>query len=243
MKTWNAQAPSTSAPVIALGVSPWKIRAALALTVASIMVVGYGIGVWMDRWGAPPDLTSAAESLKRVPYEIGDWVGEDLEGSEEQNRGAEVVASLTRRYVNRRTGASATIALVCGRAVPVTRHTPDYCYPAAGFEPLDPPWKTDVELGGKSAKASFFHCDYVKPNIAVPTGLSILWCHGDGSHWTASENARYLHIAKRVLYKLYVIRETSGLATAPKDIDHDGFVKDFMPALSQSLFGEPGSQS
>lgn len=220
-----------------------SVRIALAAAVLLISATGYATGRWLDRWGPSPDLESAVSALKQTPMEFGDWIGEEMETSPDVIRAAEVSSSLSRRYIHRKTGATVTIALVCGRAVPVTRHTPNYCYPAAGYAPTDEPWQSEIAIDGKPDRAEFIHCNYVKPNAALPTGISILWAYGSDGQWIADESARYLYVAKRTLYKLYVIRDTSGLATAPKDLDADGFVREFLPALTRALWTRNGSEN
>src|SRR5947209_7996825 len=104
----------------------------LPVVVAVAVVVAAGLvhGFWTDRWGVGEAVAEAAASLDRVPRSVGDWQAEPLDSDQGSVPG--VAGQLYLRYVNRKTGDSVSIALVCGRPGPVCIHTPDVCYAAIG---------------------------------------------------------------------------------------------------------------
>src|SRR5207237_3836187 len=87
------------------------------LGVVALIACGIVHGVWTDRWARAADTNGLAAKLRDLPLSVGDWHGENLEGD---TRGLGPIAGfLQRRYVNERTGAVVTVALVCGRPGPV----------------------------------------------------------------------------------------------------------------------------
>src|SRR3954454_15836020 len=93
------------------------------VTVAVVVAAGLVHGFWTDRWGVGEAVAEAAASLDRVPRSIGDWQAEPLDGDQSNVPG--VAGQLYLSYVNRITGDSISVALVCGRPGPVCIHTPD----------------------------------------------------------------------------------------------------------------------
>src|SRR6185312_15341632 len=85
----------------------------------------------------PEVLNRFAENLKAVPESFGDWSSEPAAVDEAQMAAAEIVAHVSRDYVNRKTGAKVNVFLVCGKTHPMAIHSPDQCYAAAGFKQGD----------------------------------------------------------------------------------------------------------
>src|SRR5437868_1482731 len=110
------------------------MRRAIPAVVGLLIVVGVGLvqGYWTDRWHVGEKVERAVQSLDRVPKEVGDWTSEELNPSGNDRLG--LAGQLYRRYINRKTGDTIEIALVCGRPGPVSIHTPDVCYGASGFK-------------------------------------------------------------------------------------------------------------
>ena len=129
-------------------------------------------------------------AFEAVPAEIGEWKGTDARATDEkllEAAGAE--GELVRTYENAN-GEQVRVSIICGRLQDVTYHTPDRCYPAAGFEMLGPPQREVVELP-TGDKAQFFATNFTK---SEPTGTHserrILKFAGNGN-WQAPDDAKY----------------------------------------------------
>ena len=84
--------------------------------------------------------------------QVGEWKGVDTEGADERTRkvaGAE--GELVRMYKNAQ-GDEVRVSSICGRLQDITYHTPDRCYPAAGFEMQGDPQTDVIECGDKTAE-------------------------------------------------------------------------------------------
>ena len=202
-----------------------------AALVGSTALVACGIvhGFWTDRWAPPAETARAAERLNAIPLELGEWDGETLEVKADE-AGAGVAGCIKRRYVNRKTGTTISLFLVCGRPGPVSIHTPEVCYGASGFlvnvrdryeSPAgDGMWKTDA----------------TRANATEQTRLRLYWGWSDGSSWMAANDARVQFARRPVLHKLYVVRELSGLNESSQTEPCEEFLSLLLPALRRSLF-------
>src|SRR4051812_15943550 len=104
------------------------------IVTTTLVVIASGLvhGFWTDRWQPLAATTEAAARLDELPLTLGDWVGERMEVKPGQ-AGAGVAGCIQRRYVQRQTGSTVVMALVCGRPGPVSIHTPEACYGASGY--------------------------------------------------------------------------------------------------------------
>src|ERR1051326_387735 len=103
--------------------------------IAIILSSGVAAGLMTDRWGTSREPAASAEKVKLVPKVIGDWEGVDGKELPAQDLAiGKIEGYLTRNYVNRNTGASVQVLLLCGRPGPIGVHTPDVCFVGAGHE-------------------------------------------------------------------------------------------------------------
>ena len=205
-----------------------------ALT-GSLALIACGIvhGFWTDRWVPPVETAQAAERLDAIPLELGDWDGEVNEVKAGE-AGAGVAGCIKRSYVNRKTGATVSLFLVCGRPGPVSIHTPEACYGASGFL-VNAKDRFDAESGD-----SLWKTDAVRTNATEETRIRLYWGWNGGNGWTASEDARVQFVRYPVLHKLYVQRALDGLTDSGRSEPCEEFLRVLLPALRTTLF-EPAS--
>jgi hypothetical protein len=116
-------------------------------------------------------------------------------------------------------------------------HTPDVCYPGAGYEPKAPPSRWDVTLAPGKQVAEFWAGTFVKPQSNGGNHiLRILWSWSADGVWTAPDNSRVAFASKAAICKLYVIRP---MAEENERRDNDPcneFIRAFVPELNRTLF-------
>ncbi len=206
----------------------------IGLAVAIILFAGVIQGWISERWGSFPELKLFSDQLAQVPTEIGEWKGEDGEKSNEKIRkisGAE--GELIRTYRNAN-GEEVRISIICARLQDIFMHSPDRCYPAAGFEMQAPPEPVVVEIGNGTAE--FITTIFLK---SEPTGT-----HSERGYWTWSGNGEWVapktpKVAfagqQHALFKLYVFTNDTG-KQKPGERDYcKEFIKVFIPALNLAL--------
>ena len=214
-----------------------KYKAYLPIAAAVILMLcaGYVQGVWSERWGEFPELQLFKDQLAMIPMKVGEWQGVEQAGSDERTMkvaGAE--GELVRTYKNGN-GDTVSVSMICGRLQDITYHTPDRCYPAAGFEMQGDPQSDAIECGGKTAE--FLTTSFQK---SEPTGTHIergYWSwSGDGT-WKTPSNPKF-EFAKfqRGLYKLYVFASvTPGKQKAGEPDFCREFIRVFVPAVERAL--------
>ncbi len=107
----------------------------LTTVAALVLIIGSGLvhGAWTNRWRTSPALALLAGRLESVPTVIGDWTASSQPVSSKQMAIAGAVGHLTRVYTNRKNGTSVSVMLLCGLPGNISTHTPDVCYPGAGY--------------------------------------------------------------------------------------------------------------
>jgi hypothetical protein len=203
--------------------------------VAILAAGGLVHGLWTDRWSVPPDATAAAARMDTLPLAVGDWEGEALSVSPRELQG--LAGYVARRYVNRATGDTVTLALMCGRPRVVSIHTPDVCYAGSGFEVTEP---ARFAPGGLPERAEFWTTDMVRTHVADQTRLRIFFAWAAAGTWEAPDTPRVTFAASPVLYKLYLLRDLpAGGAPLAEDPCLD-FFKVVQPELRRCLTAPEG---
>jgi hypothetical protein len=213
-------------------------------SVALLLTYGLAEGIWTNRWSLAPELARAPERLTAIPRVTGEWEGQEDKLDPRQARQAELRASLVRHYVRQRTGETLHVLLVCGRPGPVAVHAPEVCLGGAGFALRGKADRRTVTSPGLPAGTTFWVGEFHKPGAAVPEECELYWAWNSGSGWQAVDQPRLFFARERVLYKLYVSRETPGktpamepAASAPTGPDPIGdFLKVFLPEVNAHLF-------
>lgn len=213
-----------------------------AVAAALILLGGTVHGYRTDRWGLSPELQQAVDSLPKLPLNVGDWQGEDVELVEDQQQqfeNAECHARLLRRYIHRWTGEVVNLMVVCGPTGPIATHDPRACYGGGGWEMAGPPARREFPVGPDAGAggAAFWAGDFRRTDSASPMGLMIYWSFRGGRAWEAADDPRVDFAARRALYKIYVIREVAVPDGAEVvDTVSPRFIQALLPDLERAVF-------
>jgi hypothetical protein len=215
--------------------SPLLTYIPIAAAVVILVVTAFVQGSWSERWGTFPELQLYAKQLERVPMDFGDWKGEDAEKSDSnilKVAGAE--GELVRVYQNV-SGQSVRVSLICARLRDVFYHTPDRCYPAAGFEMMGDPQPEVFEIGNNET-AEFFTTTFLK---SEPTGTHSergFWSWSGDGKWIAPKNPKLKFAGQKALYKMYVFAAVPpGVKKIAADDYCVDFIRAFVPVLNAAL--------
>ena len=105
-------------------------------TVAALaLIVGSGLvhGAWTNRWRTAPALADLAARLESVPTVLGDWTATSRAIPPRELAMAGAVGQISRVYTNPTKGLTVSVLLLCGLPGNISTHTPDVCYPGAGY--------------------------------------------------------------------------------------------------------------
>lgn len=212
----------------------------LRLTAAVVLIVGAGLvqGKWTNRWGRSPELAALAARFDTVPLVIGDWTGQSFELPARERAAAGAEACLARRYVHRDRGVAVTVLLLGGLPGDLAVHTPDVCYPGAGYT-LGRPAPVEVRYGPDRTPARL-RTALAARRGTDPSVLRIFWSWNATRGWAVPDEPRWSFAAVPALCKLYVVRETAGAGIEPEaDPCHD-FLTVFLPELDRLVWSVPG---
>ena len=133
--------------------------------------------------------------------------------------------------------------LVCGRPGPVAVHTPEVCYPGAGFElAQDRPAKVVVQPGSGYPPAVFRSALFRQQEALTPASLRIYWSWNSIGNWAVPEYPRFAFAGRPYLYKLYVIFELAGERAEAADATETEFLRQLLGAPENTLHAPLAAQ-
>jgi len=207
----------------------------IVLAVLLLVVGALKQGADSERWSTFPELDVYAKHLEVVPLDVGEWRGE--EGAKIDDRSkqvAGVVGSVNRKFTNPTLNESVSVDLVSGRPHDMYFHTPDRCYPAAGFERGGK--QTQVKIDG--VEGSFYTNTYIKTESSGIQNLRVYWAWSTDGTWTAPESFKWKYGGNPSIYKLYVMVP---ITSHDQSEDRNGatdFLRVFVPELKKTLFAK-----
>jgi len=184
----------------------------LPIVAAVLILIGVTVlqGNLTDRWKSgdvAEELKRTAASLeKNFPQKFGDWEAEkELETDPRQMEVAGAVGHISRLYRNKTTGTQISAFVVCATPHDASGHTPDRCYPGAGFEIAEQEHRQSGPLtDGRTAET--FTGTFRKQGQT----LRIFWTYGVEGTWVAPQIARIELNGKPAVNKLYAIVDETG---------------------------------
>jgi hypothetical protein len=220
-----------------------------ALTTLTAVILLVGGRFVEDRWKG--EFKAVPVRLDSIAHDLDGWHGRDQKLEGQQAAWAQLgdgsnPGYIDRDYVHTATGRHVTVLLVWGRPDPVSEHTPDECYPSAGFAPVADKVKESVDAEASRPAAEFYVQDFAKTG-PDSTRLRIFWSWNADGRWQAPDEPhealarhhQYYTYGGGVLFKLYVIREMNGDAEAADAETCREFLSVFLPEFRRQLF--PGS--
>lgn len=212
-------------------------RTHVPLLVFAMLSLGLGIvyGVQTDRWQASDSLDEAVAKLNEIPSEFNNWKGADLPVEPGELKRAGIKGVMFRRFKNSQTGTSVNVLIVCGKGGPISVHTPDICYAAAGFQPVSDPALKPITLSTTGEKMAFWTMQVSKPDAAVPQKMEVYWAWIRNGALESPQNSRFAYARTSALYKVYVARELSASSRTTIDNPCEDFIRDVVPEIQSRL--------
>jgi len=209
----------------------------VTVIIAALAVGGTTLlhGRMTERWtgrNVAAELQRAAEQLQRhFPVNCGDWeLSEELESSPEELKRAGAVGHVSRAYFNRKSKARLSVFVVCATPHDASGHTPDRCYPGAGFEIAETEHRLTIPLDdGRSAEV--FTGTFRKTGQT----LRVFWTYGFDGRWVAPQIARIELAPAKAVYKLYVIMDETPLPPGVGSKVCTEFMSSLLPQFDAAL--------
>ncbi|NDC53220.1 MAG: exosortase-associated EpsI family protein [Planctomycetia bacterium] len=221
-----------------------SVSGLVPVAIGSLLVVGVTAvqGVWTERWSGRnvrAELQEAAGRLEaRFPGRFGSWeFAQELASDPEQLARAGAVGHISRSFTNRETGASVSAFIVCATPHDASGHTPDRCYPGAGFEIAEAEHRQSIPLeDGRTAET--FTGTFRKTGQT----LRVFWTYGIDGRWIAPQIARIELAGSSAVYKLYAIIDETRLQGGEATVICGDFLSALLPEFDAAMFDRtPGA--
>ncbi len=211
-------------------------------TVAALaLIVGSGLlhGAWTNRWRAATALADLAARLESVPTVLKDWTATSRAIPPRELAMAGTVGHISRVYTNPKKELTVSVLLHCGLPGNISTHTPDACYPGAGYTLGN--GERFVHRYGVPERTAEFQTAVASRAGTKPSSLRLCWAWHGSIRWCSPENPHWAFAAEPVLSKLYIVRETGGVAVDPKEDPCVQFLSLLLPELDRvmSPSGQP----
>ncbi|CAN5913688.1 hypothetical protein BH23PLA1_BH23PLA1_04850 [soil metagenome] len=231
-------APESSSPPAARSVGPraaavwWRVILACGLLLAA-----GGLRLWQER-RVEARLVSGLDapfSLAELPTELGDWQGQSDTLDPRIARGTGSVDNTLRRYTNRRTGVRLEVIVLYGPATDMRIHSPELCYPAAGYDQRDELRHHEIATGDDRPPALFRSLIYAKGEGGQAERQEVYYAWRYDGRWTP-----YVGNQKQVeripsMFKLHVARAvTEGELRGTVNPCQD-FLEQMVPEMERRL--------
>ncbi len=184
--------------------------------VCILLGISGGVRSWRD-WQFR-SLSKASEvppfPLSDFPKVLGNW--HVVEGSETMLEAevARVSGSsdyMIRNYVDEKSGKSVVVMILYGIAYLVWPHTPDACYPAAGFKSVPPSQDVDIHVPDSTATARFRVQNFVKLRTGQGIHLQVYHSFLNAGRWGLDMQKNWKSFRYNPgMFKVQVQRQSSG---------------------------------
>ena len=196
-------------------------------------------GQWTDRWSGVDVGEALARGGRRLeeqfPRSCGDWKAvNDLAPDTRGLERAGAIGHVSRVYRHQGTGGLATVFAVCATPHDASGHTPDRCYPGAGFQAEEAESRRSVPLAD-GRTADVFTGTFAKAGQT----LRIFWTYGGDGRWIAPPIARLGLAGRSFVYKLYVIVDATGPGVAEAKATGEAFLAELLPAVDRTVTNSP----
>lgn len=226
----------------------------IVTAVVMIPMVGYQ-WIKMDWvWGASVPAQQCAYLImhddKGVPMvlgENGEWVGEDVPVDPKILEVAGAEGYIQRTYTHQLTNDQVSVWFIVGNFRQISRHTPNACYAASGFQQLEDVTKQRPDVGVTPAPEFFTSKFHKETQEGFPIFQRVFWGwwkpeelkEGESVEdieiaWKAPEDARVEFGHCRALYKLYFTANTNEDELPDESVCVD-FARVFLPEVHKFL--------
>lgn len=206
--------------------------------VGAVAAVTLWQGKLTERWGGKDvaaELRRDADLLEGLfPKEFGPWqMVADTEADPAQLKAAGAVGHISREYKNIDTGVRIGVFVVCATPRDASGHTPDRCYPSAGFEIAEQEHREVIPLGDGTKAEAFSGC-FRKPGES----LRIMWTYGATGKWMAPQIARIELANFPAVYKVYAIINETSMQRGDGTRVGVQFLADLIPEFDRLIFSQ-----
>ena len=214
-----------------------RLQFALAIVLVAGLTIYSGVihGRMSNRWGPPADTLAAANKLKEIPNEFGDW---RLQSSGDLDKTSlemlQPAGYLVNTYQNRRTGDVVSMTLLLGPPGPISVHTPEVCFGTKNYKSRSERQKVTIR-GSEGGDGEFWSVDFETISLRGDV-VRAYWAWSPGDRWQALKDARFWSVGLPYLYKIQLTcLMPPGTTNSQSDDSCRKFLQDFVPVAKKYL--------
>ena len=176
--------------------------------------------------------------LTAIPAVMGPWKGEETEIDPRIARGTGARQVVTRRYVNQQTGVALDVIVLFGQAVDMYIHTPELCYPAAGYALAGGPDARTIPL--EAGAAPFRALLYSKGEGAASDLQEVYYSWRYNGQWTPQVGLQKHFERIAGMYKVHLARRVTEHERRDFRNPCEGFLQWLLPEIERRIAGDGG---
>ena len=154
----------------------------------TLLAVATGERYWRegDFWGKVLNARESPFPLEEIPKQIGAW--QMVEGSEstldpDVARVAGANSSMIRIYTEAQTGETVNVLILYGLGKWMIGHSPDYCYPYAGFQRVEAMGEFELQRSDGNKVARYRGGCFTKNRLGSSEYVQVLYSLRSGDDW------------------------------------------------------------
>jgi Protein of unknown function (DUF3485) len=200
-------------------VTPRAVRSPWVWMTVTCLILGIsgGIRFWRERQFTTLAVESEASPfpLRQLPGVLGTW--QVIEGSQvpldpEIARIAGSSDHIQRRYLEEKTGEQAWTLILYGLAAQVFGHTPDACYPSAGYQLIKGPLDRSITVPGVKDPVRYHWAIYAKRDGALSRYEESFFTFRYNGEWVPDVSNRWKQFRYHPgLFKVQIARAVTTL--------------------------------
>lgn len=197
----QVQAPAPARP------RRWRYWAGVALTCLALGASG-ATRLWQEQQ-VEVLLEEGRKSpfpLEEMPMNLGPWKGQATKLDPQVAAGTGSVDNVFRRYVNQLTGAAVDVIVLYGPTTNMFIHSPEICYPAAGYQLGAGPDARMIPIG-EGRSAPFRALVYTKGDSGVSIRQEVYFAWRYLGRWSPDVGSHKRFERIPGMYKVHVARE------------------------------------
>ena len=192
-------------------------------------------GMFTDRWAGKNVAAELARDSALLeanfPKQFGSWkMVSETDADPAQLKAAGAVGHVSREYQNVDTGVRVGVFVVCATPHDASGHTPDRCYPSAGFEIGEQEHREVIPLESGD-KAEAFSGSFKKPGDS----LRILWTYAATGKWIAPQIARIELANNPAVFKLYALVDETNMSRGEGNRTGLLFLSELIPEFDRVI--------
>ncbi|GAB5440043.1 MAG: hypothetical protein Fues2KO_03920 [Fuerstiella sp.] len=213
----------------------------LILTAFGLLVIGAGAIAdnAMNGFGVEDEaaLQDAVERLQQIPETVGQWDSNAGLLTEREQEAAGISGYVRRTYLNRRTGYTVEVTVLCGPSGPIAVHPPTACFEGIGYRSVAGPAVATFEARDTLPKIDLNRATFRQPDASVPEDVRVFWGWSTDGTWSAPENPRFAFRGHSYLYKLYITDRSLHEPDREARPQSEAFIREVLPQISAVLTG------